>query len=165
MRFFPYENFYIITRLTPDEVHAKLEEVVSPNGPMIFNFFSTSDGGLNTPFKGYVNNGQFEFKPNIIYRNSFLPQIKGSTEAYNDGSRIHIKMTLHVLLMIITGILLTVSGIAFLVSLPRLINNNAPDIIPCFVFMFVYLLATGAFKSESISSKSFLAALLEGEIE
>ena len=167
MRYFPYENFYIISKLKPNEVQEKLQEVVSPDSGFIFSLRGYNTAGPNTPFKGYALNGAFEFKPAIIYRNAFLPQIKGSTEAYLDGSRVHVKMTLYIFVMIFMSIWLVGAGLVCLAFVPKFINNKhtETDIIPYCMFLFGYLLVTYGFKSESLSSKSFLVELLDGKIE
>ena len=74
MPFLPFENFYIITDLKPDEVQARLEKEVEPDKGFSFSgLFSRSDRN----FTGYVVNGTFEFKRVINYRNSFLPPNQG----------------------------------------------------------------------------------------
>src|SRR5258708_29873212 len=100
MNIFPYENFYITTKLKPIEVQNRLQEAVRPDSGYVISFRGSYPAGANSPFKGYAINGVFGFKPNIIYRNAFLPQIKGSTEPHGEGSRIHIKMTLYVFVWI-----------------------------------------------------------------
>jgi hypothetical protein len=121
--------------------------------------------GSNTPFKGYVTNELFDFKPTIIYQNSFLPQIRGEIDVCNEWTRIHIKMTINIFGLIFTYIYLGGTGIACLAFLPQLLGKNHAEtiIIPFLMFLFGYVLATGAFKSESIKAKSLLIDLLEPE--
>ena len=166
MKLLPYENFYIITKLKPEEVVETLKEVISPDSGYIISargFLNPT--GPNTPFKGYVNYNGFKFKPNAYHNIPFLPQINGSIEPYGEGCRVHVKMRLYVFIMIIMGIMISVAGFFCVKFFPHLISNRhaETDIIPFFIFLLFYLFVMGGFKFESISSKSFLKELLEDE--
>lgn len=161
----PYENFYIITKLKPEEVDSKLQQEVSPPRP-IFNFslFSSSQ---NTYFEGYAANGTFEIKRAINYRNSFLPQIKGTIEAWPGGSRVHIKMSMMILVTIFMCFWLSFAAIAGFAFLNQEINKehySAGDFAPFGMFFFGYALAMGGFKYESRKAKAFLMEMLDGKI-
>jgi hypothetical protein len=162
MRFLPYENFHIISDLKPDEVQQKLTEVTSSDSGYIISFPRSYPAGPNTPFTGHVSNNTFEIKPKIIYRNAFLPQIRGSFEAYNEGSKINIKMTLNIFVLTFMSIWLIGSGIAFFQLFPEMVSNHhkARDAAPPLMLLVCYGVTLGGFKSESISSKTFLTDLL-----
>jgi hypothetical protein len=104
MKLLPYENFCIISKLKPEEVQERLQEAVSPDIGYSFYLGGLNPLGPNTPFKGCITNNKFAFKPTIIYSNSFLPQITGSIEACDGGSRIHVKMTMYTFVMITMGL-------------------------------------------------------------
>ena len=164
MKFLPFENFYIITNLKPEQVQARLEKEVEPNKGFSFsNLFSRSDRA----FTGYIVNGTFEFKRIISYSNSFLPQIKGSTEPWMNGSRVHIKMRMH---NAVIGFMCLWLGMALLFGVGFLVQelNKGPfevvDLAPFLMFGFGYVLATGGFKFESTKAKNMLLEILNGTI-
>ncbi len=166
MKFLPFENFYITTSLKPAEVQERLSQEVEPvQGFSFKNLFSARSGAY---FSGYVANGTFDFKRVIYYRNSFLPVIKGTTETYLNGSRVHVKMRMDISVIVFMGLWLGVIGIAGLSFFIKNISNHEVDnssFISLGMFMLGYVLATGGFKFESIKAKNKLLELLDGEIE
>jgi len=66
MKFFPYENFYIVTRLKPDQVQLRLEIAIGPVNDRLLNFRDLFTRENFTQFRGYSVNGMFEFKPTSI---------------------------------------------------------------------------------------------------
>jgi len=76
--FLPFEFFYIVTNLKPEEVQARLEKEIAPLRGFNLKYLFESDP--NFYFKGYSVNGTFEIQRIISHRNSFLPQIKGTTQ-------------------------------------------------------------------------------------
>ena len=167
MKFLPYEDFYITTRLKPDEVQQRLEDEISPVNGGLFKFgsFSSPSG---TYFEGFAVNGMFEIKHGINYRNSFLPQIKGTTEAYLDGSRVHIKMKMLTFVTLFMCFWLSFAALAGVVVLITAINKkqfSAVALMPFVMFLFGYALTMGGFKYESRSAKNKLLEILDGEIE
>lgn len=166
MKLLPFEDFYINTNLKPGEVQSSLEKEVEPDKEFSFKnlFITTSD----YYFSGYVVNGTFEFKRIISYRNSFLPQIKGSTEAWLNGSRVHIKMRMHTAVIIFMCIWLgftALFGIGFLIQEMNKRPFEIADLTPCGMFLFGYLLTMGCFKYESVKAKDKLLELLAGNIK
>ncbi len=165
MSFVPYENFYIISKLTPTEVQSKLEKVV---GKPDYSFRGLFSNKIDTPFRGYLSPNQSIFKPNINYRSGFIPEILLKTEPYLEGSRVHVKMKL---LDVVFGFMCFFVGFAVLftiIATIRFFMNSesvAEVFVPIGMVAFVYLLGTRAFKSESTDAKSTLLKLLEGEIE
>lgn len=165
MPFIPFENFYIISKLTPVEIQSKLEKVVSrPNNSFRGLFSSNPD----TPFSGYVSPKLSLFKPNINYRNSFIPEIQLKAEPYLNGSRIHIKMRLLDFVLVFMCFWMTGAGVACIVTIVNFFSgagSGAIVFVPFGMLAFAYLLAMGGFKTESIDAKSTLLKVLEGEIE
>ncbi|MGZ3871947.1 MAG: hypothetical protein ACXVJD_03460 [Mucilaginibacter sp.] len=165
MKFLPFEDFYIITGLKPGQVQERLEKEVEPD--MGFSFkklFSPQSGRY---FTGYVVNGTFGFKRIIQHRNSFLPQIKGSTEAWLNGSRVHVKMSMHIGVTIFMCIWLGFAlllGFGFFIQEIRTAPFKIEDLAPFGAFLFGYLLSLGGFKYESIKAQKKLFELLNGEL-
>ncbi|MGZ3765938.1 MAG: hypothetical protein ACXVB0_13195 [Mucilaginibacter sp.] len=165
MKFFPYEIFYITTSLKPAEVQDRLSKEVEPPQRLSFkNLFSFGSGAY---FSGYVVNGTFECKRMINYRNSFLPIIKGTTETYLNGSRLHVKMSMHIAVVIFMCFWLGgvgVFGIGFLLQNYSKGGFEPASLIPVGMFVFGYVLATSAFKFESTKAKDKLLEILDGKI-
>ena len=163
MQFLPYESFYIITKLKPDEIQARLEKIVSQDDNSVFSFRNWTSTTRDTVYKGYAVNGAFEVERNIGYRNSFNPEIEGHTQANVGGSRIEIKMRLKIFVIVFLFVWLGIAGIGSLKSIPELLSaqRTGSDLIPFGMFVFGYLLTLGGFKYESIKSKSFLLVYLK----
>jgi len=165
MNFLPFENFYIITSLNPEQVQECLQQEVEPsNGFSFKSLFSSSSGKY---FSGYAINGVFEFKRVISYRNSFLPQIKGSTEAWINGSRVHVTMRMHIAVIIFMCMWLGGVGLAGVGILLQSLSKGgfeSAEFIPFGMFLFGYALSTGGFKYESSKARNKLVELLNGEI-
>jgi hypothetical protein len=165
MNFLPFENFYIITSLKPEEVQDHLQEIVEPDKGFSFSNFLSSSSGYY--FTGYVINGTFEFKRIINNRNSFLPQIKGSTETWLNGSRVHIIMRMHIGVTIFMCMWLGFAllfGVGFLIQETKKGPFKIVDLAPFGMFLFGYLLSLGGFKYESNKAKNKLVDLLNGDI-
>jgi len=166
MKYLPYEDFHIITPLKPAEVQALLAKETEPVKQFSFStLFSRSSGYY---FSGYVVNGMFEISRVIDYRNSFLPQIKGSTEAWLNGSRLHITMQLHPAVMAFMFIWMGGVGLAAVAVISAGFSERSFEplsLIPLAMFLFGYLLSTGGFKYESRKAKAKLIDLLSGHIE
>jgi len=161
----PYENFYIKTKFKADEVEELLRQQASPgNGSFLSLFKNTSD----TYFEGFAVNGIFELKRNINYRNSFLPQITGTIEQCPDGSRVHVKMTMWAFVTVFMCIWLGFALIAGFGLVFQAIGQGKlipVDFAGFGMFLFGYALMMGAFKFESIKTRTCFLELLEGRIE
>lgn len=164
MKYLPYEHFYIDTQLKPNEVQKIMEKEISPRSNRFLDFGRSTEG---TYFKGYVMNGEFQFEPDISGRNSFNPQIKGSISAYENGSRVIVKMTIHPGVWVFIGFaffFLTITGLSMVVSEMKKGQIGFPVFAPLLMLAFIYLLTILCYKSESIPAKHKLTGLLKGEI-
>jgi len=166
MKLLPFENFYIITKLKPEEIRSRLEQEVSPgNGRIFTDIFSSP---CSTYFEGYTVNGFFEMKRNISGRNSFLPEIKGVTKAVPGGSRIHVKMNMIILVTVFMCVWLSFALIGGIVFLSQQIAKGQFGLVnlgPFIMFFLGYLLTMGGFKYESLKAKAKLLELFDGELE
>jgi hypothetical protein len=168
MKFFPYENFYILSNLKPVEVQLKLEQNISPTDQRVFELGNLFFGPKES-FKGYSVNGVFQIEDNsIVGQKTYLPSIKGSTEAYQNGSRIHIRMvprTFTILFMCIwEGLTLFIC----IVITTKLILQSKFDngaLIPYLMLILGYVMPTFRFKTECYLSTNILLRLFKGKIE
>jgi len=165
MKWLPYENFYISTNLKPDAAEAALAQEVAPDADFSFKtIFSDRSGEY---FLGTVANGNLKIRRQIYYRNTFLPRITGDIEPYLNGSRIHIKMKLHIVILVFVcawTIVIGLAGIAFVLK-PSDDGRSANDLVPLAMVLLVYLICMGGFKFESIRAKKKLAEIFRGSIE
>jgi len=92
MNLLPFDSFCIITLLKPGEVESQLQSEVTPG----FSFKTMLNGvDYSKYFTGVAENGKFKITRIIRNRNSFLPVIIGHTEDWLNGSRVYVKMRLH----------------------------------------------------------------------
>ncbi|WP_212004448.1 hypothetical protein [Chitinophaga sp. HK235] len=172
MKFVPFEDYTLITYLSPEEVKRRLEEKLNlKRRTFSFSFGSQSDP--DRPYEGTFQGNKFVIKRIINYRNSFLPEITGVVTHEVVHTAIKIKMTMAVFVYAFLAIwMLLMSVILFSVKsstgeniIPLGMLGNIPFLPQVLLCLFVYAVTLGAFKYESIKSKKFLAALFEGREE
>jgi hypothetical protein len=164
MKFFPSEDFYIISQLKPAEIQIRLEKEITFKNTSISALFEPSG---NTYFEGYSANGFFEIQPIIQGRNSFVPQIKGNTEPYLNGSRIHVKMNMMsgvIAFMCIWIGFAVLFGFGFIFQSLKNHDLSFAIIIPFGMALFGYMLALGGFKFKSVDARQKLLDMFEGAI-
>lgn len=165
MKYLPYENFCITTKLKPAEVQQRLEKEVSTRPGSFFSFGSRE---ISTYFEGYAINGRFEFERDIKYRNSFLPKITGNTEPWLSGSRVHVKMRMPLAVIVFMCVWLIGAAFGGIIILLAALNTGHTGIVMFAgfgFFLFGYLLMMGGFKRESRDAKKKLLEMLDGEVE
>jgi CBS domain containing-hemolysin-like protein len=114
-----------------------------------------------------MEDGRFQIIRIIFNRNSFLPIIKGSTESYLTGSRVHVIMRMHTVVILFMCIWFGIVGFGTIAYLTGATANkfSLPPLIASLMFLFGYGLMMWAFKYESSKAKDKLLELLEGEID
>lgn len=164
MKLLPFEDFYIISHLKPDEVQQQLQQVVEPP-PALKDWF---DGPPTSYFKGWGNNGTFEIRRVINYRNQFLPVIKGSTETYINGSRVHVKIRMTKFITIFMSVWLfwaALGGFAVVMQQMEKAPFKTNMLLPFGMFFFGYAIVKGSFIFESRKATDKLCEVLEGVVE
>lgn len=94
MKLIPYDKFQFIVNAPISEVRERLADHVEPR-----SFWNIFAGGGNSDFIGKIENDSFKIHRNISYRNSFLPNICGSLEPHPLGTKVSIRMRLHLLVI------------------------------------------------------------------
>lgn len=166
MNLVPFENFQITTKLDPAAARSRLAEEVGPAGSL-FSSYTRSSGPIRY-FSSFIMNEQFEIRRNINCRNSFLPQMTGTITKDMFGSKIHIKMRPHGVVVAFMTFWLSaafLAGVAFLIMSVVKNSFTIRHLIPFGMFLFGYALATGSLKFESIRSKEKLIQLVDSQIE
>lgn len=143
MKASPVEQHLLKTSLSVAEVVQRLAAELNPS--------PSSSGRLwpvqpNASFAGKLEGHTFVISKVIRYRNSFLPRISGTIYEDIDGTAIRIKMRLHTPVLIF--IALWVTGVT-IAGVTTLLSRSISILIPLAMLLFLYLLATAAFKWES----------------
>ncbi len=169
MLLLPYECLIVETHLSPEEVYRTLTSIVEPRRPRWGFWFFWSE---HRPYRGKVSRDEFKITRIIHYKNSFLPIVKGRIQQEVGGSCVHITMHPRIDVLVFMAFWLGALGYMGLSLVADIIISALwPDLIePVFpsallgiggMFTFGYVLLMGAFKFESIKSKSFFRELLE----
>lgn len=132
MKFFPTENLIYKTKLKETEILRRLSENIEPENKIRIGLYRS---GSSISYEGFIKDHGFKITRIISYRNTFIPQIFGNIEKDYDGTKVKIKMRLHVFVSV------------FLCMLT-----------------FGYVLTMRGFKFEANKSKNFLQNLLEAAI-
>ena len=163
--FLPVESYILTTKLSVDEVRARIQQNTSPKKDM--GFFAPKNNS-SKPYEGSITSNSFKISRIINYTNSFLPIITGTISSYAGRTEVKINMRLASFVKIFVLIFMGLIGVALIVHL-FLFARNMPAkssfslLITFISFIFCGLLTYFAFKKESTISKQFLAKVLEGE--
>jgi len=167
MKFLPAEVFFITSPLKPEEAALRLANEVEPAPASRYKAIF-AESSLDRYFCGFVTKDKFEIERIIDYRNTNLPQIKGTIEALIDGSRIHVKIAKSKYTSRFTRIWLSVTGllaVGFSILDIATKQLNWAPLIPAGFFLVVFLLVPRGFKAESELAKEKLCEIFEGNIE
>ncbi len=165
MNYLPRENLVFKTKLSQDEVTARISSITEPD-----RFYRSKLFGpvADKPYEGSVLNNTFEIKRIIRSKNSFKPVIRGTISKEWDGTNVHITMRIHMLVRVFLAVWCGFVGLISLALLvPTIGSGQVPvftGLIPIGVLLFVHALSLFAFKAESNKSKKMLQELLEAEV-
>ena len=151
----PFKTFTITTPLNPQDIELALQNDITPGNPV----FSPVPY-----FKGYVANGRFSISPDIVGRNSFIPQVKGTIEGSLNGSTVQVKMRLFPVVIVA---LIFMIGFLFIAGANLLPHNATPkptSFIPFIMGFAIYTLTIGIFNNECKKAKARLLELLNGSV-
>jgi len=166
MKYLPYENVIYQSKHSPEEILLKIQKVTEPKKLIRMNSFFSSDNN-NKHYEGQIEGDTFKINRIIKYSNSFLPRISGFVESNQQGSRIHLKMRLHLFVKIFMCIWFLGVGIGCITFGLQMLKTGSFDpvfVVPFGMLLFGYGLVTGGFKYESIKSKKHLATLFDAEM-
>ena len=163
MKYLPYQNYSLSTKLSIEEIIKRFSEHIQPVNTRRFALFSHAG---NKAFEGRIDNKKFDIVkiPASGNISGFSPIIKGTFEVYPTSTRIHIKVRLHVtayIFLICAFGMITFAGIAILID-----QLNSGTFSPATLFIFVmygffYLISTPDFLKSSKETKKFFCELLE----
>src|SRR5688572_27230366 len=141
----PFENITYKTKLMKAEVRSRLNNMVEPR--KMFRF----SRGSSKPYEGTIEANGFDIKRLISYRNSFLPVIIGTIQSGISGTTIHVKMRMHISVILFSCVWCFFVGIAAFAFLPKVINGEEDwqtGLIPFGMLAFMYAITMGGFKFE-----------------
>jgi hypothetical protein len=93
MKLLPYDSFQLVVDEPISQVQERLAAHVEPRN--FWNFFGSSGNS----FVGKIEGNSFKICRDISYRNSFLPIMCGTLEPHPSGTKISVRMRLHLLVM------------------------------------------------------------------
>lgn len=160
MKYLPFEHIIFNTNLSEQEIMRKLSDVVEPKK---FRF----GRNFTKDYQGSVKTNSFDINRNIIYRNSFLPNIKGTIEKNNYGTQIQVTMKLDVFVILFLTVWCLFTFLFFVMLFTKGIGDKEPKgvvLIPVVMLLFIYGLTMICFKLESQKSKEYLRKIFEAEI-
>lgn len=152
MKIVPYEKFQIDTDLSSIEVAQRIRTVTGK-----IKLFSLTP---EYEFRGRVSDSEFKIIKNILYRNSFLPIVKGKIEQKGTGTSVTISMRLHLLVMCFLSIWFSGVGLGCIVVISDLNAFTLPMLTPFGLLIFGVVLVSGSFWYEASKQKRRLIELL-----
>src|SRR5262244_4004719 len=90
MKLLPFENYFLDSKLSADEIISRLQNQMEPRKYARFTFLK--DQNSYKPYEGKIEANRFWINRIIRTRNAFLPMISGEIEKNGFGSRVRIKM-------------------------------------------------------------------------
>lgn len=154
----PYRKLEIHSPHRVDGAMALLKNVVEPK-----KWLRVGSGGAL--FEGTITDASFEIQRIISYRNSFLPQLRGSIAAEGEGSRVSVTMQLHPVVMVF--MIIWLSGVLFaaIAFIPAAVSDRANlglALIPLGMLLFGVILTLGAFTFEAKKAERLLLDIFDG---
>jgi hypothetical protein len=151
----PFYRFHIESPLPKQTVLQRIRTLVREK-PGFWQTIKESFGGHpdGCPlFIGKVEGDAFRMYRDIRYRNSFLPQLRGSVVSTSRGSRVLITMYLHPLVAVFVLFWLGAVGTGALASFNAQNGNIGPALIPAGMFLFGIVLTVGSFYPEAFKAR------------
>ena len=110
-KYLPYEDYTLTTKLSTSEVFKRLSNNID-HKKSAFPFWNKTSNAK--PYYGQFFENTFEISRVISYRNSFLPVIKGEISPHIGGTKVVIKMSPTIGVILFMCIWMGVVGLACL---------------------------------------------------
>lgn len=161
MKFFPYEKIIYDTGLELKEVQYRLDQVIEPNKSV-----KEKRGLINKTdylFKGHLYQKSFDVVNIIRYRNSFLPQINGQMIENNGSTKVIVKMSLHIVVVLFLInwflILLLFSFDNIVIAITNM-SFETEELIILVLLLFGYGITLIGFNYEKKKAKKYFEKIL-----
>ncbi len=148
MNFLPFKNITYRSGLNSREVLERLQAVTEAEKLIRIPFFNDAETKL---YEGEITDQHFSIRRLIKYRNSFLPRIKGEIVTESSGTRINVRMRLHIIIIIFVIFWCTMVGIGCFVFILLSIRDgklNPFILVPFMMLIFGYGVTVAAFNNE-----------------
>lgn len=165
MKLIPSVNIELLTSFSKEEVENILMENIGPKRGIELRFSKTK---IEKPFEGYFANGQFEMQRAINYKNSFLPQIKGTISESMNGTKVMAKLQMHGFVVAFMVVWLGGVSLALIGSIYGIVTQEANPvvaIIPLIMLAFGSGLVYFGFNTEKEKSIAELKRILKARIK
>ncbi len=153
MRFLKFDSFTFNTHFSSDEVFKRLTENIEPNN--YFNFFSMATIETEKPFEGKLEQGHFQIKRNIKYRNSLNPILSGWYKQVDSGTSVYINFRVNWIVKFVSFLMLVICVFIFLSI------QGDYKIIPLVFIAILHFLIHIGYSRELRRSKAVLTKILE----
>ena len=156
MPLLPYDKFSIETSLSPQEAVARLSAAVEPRRFWRF-------GAGKRAFEGELGPREIRIRRLITYRNSFLPEIRGTIVPTERGSRLDATLRLHGFVL---AFLVVWCAFAFIIGggivAGALVSGESigDALVTLGIVAFAWALTSGAFTFEARKARTILRGLL-----
>ncbi len=153
MKLLPFDKFEITCSRKPKQLYGSIDKQLEPS----MLVFKKKD---YKPFWGDREGSKFKLHRTIKYQNPFLPIAVGSIEATELGSKIKIKLRMHLLTIVIMSILLSVSLVKSIIEISK--SHGNMHLGPIVGFCIGYFLMQGIFWAEVPMIKSLIETDIAG---
>ncbi len=156
MKYLPFEHIVYTTNFSEQEVTTRLSNYIESRKVRMFKNNPTKE------YEGFISDNKFEINRIIKGRNSFLPQIIGTIQKFNEETQIEVKMQLH--WAVKAFLIFWCSSVIFFLIITLMKGMSIEILFPISMLLFAYLLTMLGFKSESKKSKNDLKRIFEARI-
>ena len=149
MKILPSLTEEYTSNMTPVELAERMVQFVEPRRFWTRSLFR---GERSKTFEGEVSATDFNIRPIISYRNSFIPIIKGTVSSTQNGSKIKIEMNLHPFVKYFVTMWLGMVGMGFFALCISMVESSSFSplfLTPVGMWLFGYFLAKKGFDYES----------------
>jgi hypothetical protein len=153
----PLYRFQIHSHLTSEAVLERVGALMRER-PGFRQLLKESFGGRpesGPPFIGKVVGNEFKCHRYILYRNSFLPRIRGHVHSSPNGSRIDVMMYLHPVVAVVMLLWLGAVGLGAAAALGQ-VKRGAAALVPIGLLVFGVVLTLTGFYPEAIKARRLL---------
>ena len=149
MKILPSLTEEYTSNMTPVELAERMAQFVEPRRFWTRSLFR---GERSKTFEGEVSATDFNIRPIISYRNSFIPIIKGTIRPTENGSKVKLEMNLHPFVKYFVTMWLGMVGMGFFMLCISMVESSSFSplfLAPVGMWFFGYFLAKKGFDYES----------------
>lgn len=164
LNYLPYQKHIIHSKLNIDEIRSRIENLVETDPKKRKRNFFTSRANTTKEYEGIILSDGFLINRIIRTRNSYLPDIAGRFESFQNGTIITLILKPDSINLIVSAIIFLGFLAVSIIIVPLGIIEQGfqlPMLIPFFCVLFTYLIITIPFKRECKKSMQTFHLLFE----